>query len=337
MSILSSPYFHEEAAAFAHVESVLWPDGPVCPHCGVIDSAYKLVGVTPRRKVKGKDGQPLKDENGDFVWKQSPERHGLWKCKDCSKQFTVRIKTIFEESHLPLHKWLQAIYLMCASKKGFSAHQMHRVLEVQYKTAWFLCHRIREAMRSGDLAPFGGGGGNVEVDETFFGTEPGRKKKQGVHHKMKVLSLVDRETKQARSVVIDDLTRNTIWPVVRESVAKETRILTDEAQVYRGIGCHFGGHETVNHGQDEYVRLTDREIHTNTVENYFSVFKRGMKGTYQHCSKKHLHRYLAEFDFRYNNRSANGIEDGERAAFALRGVTGKRLTYKRSGNKIAVV
>lgn len=319
MSILCKPYFHDEAAAFAHVESVLWPHGPVCPFCGGVNAASKLAGVRSKASVANPEGV---------------ERHGLYKCKhkECRKQFNVRKGTIFEESHLPLHKWLQAIYLMCASKKGFSAHQMHRVLEVQYKTAWFLCHRIREAMRSGDLAPFGGGGGNVEVDETFIGTEPGREKKQGVHHKMKVLSLVDRETKQARSVVIDDLTRNTIWPVVRENVAKETRILTDEANVYRGIGYHFGGHETVNHGQDEYVRLTDREIHTNTVENYFSVFKRGMKGTYQHCSKKHLHRYLAEFDYRYNHRSANGIEDGERATIALRGVTGKRLTY-RSANR----
>lgn len=315
MSILSKAYFHDEAAAFAHVESILWADGRVCPHCGTVDNSTHLKGVRTKPSKKNPEGV---------------ERHGLYKCKDCRKQFTVRKKTIFEESHLPLHKWLQAIYLMVSSKKGFSAHQMHRVLEVQYKTAWFLCHRIREAMRSGELAPMGGGGGDVEVDETFIGTEPGRAKKQGVHHKMKVLSLIDRETKQARSVVIDDLSRTTIWPVVKANVDAETRILTDQANVYRGIGREFIRHQTVNHAKGEYVNFKTPDVHTQTVENYFSVFKRGMKGTYQHCSKKHLHRYLAEFDFRYNNRSANGVEDQQRAVIALSGVPGKRLTYRQS-------
>lgn len=315
MSILSKAYFHDEAAAFAHVESILWTDGPICQHCGTIDNATLLKGLRTKPSRKSPEGV---------------ERHGLYKCKskECRKQFTVRKNTVFEESHLPMHKWLQAIYLMVSSKKGISAHQIHRILEVQYKTAWFLCHRIREAMRSGELSPMGGGGGDVEVDETFIGTEPGRVKKQGVHHKMKVLSLVDRKTKQARSVVIDDLTRNTIWPVVQDNVSQETRILTDQANVYRGIGGEFEMHRSVNHAAGEYVNLRERDVHTNTVENYFSVFKRGMKGTYQHCSKKHLHRYLAEFDFRYNNRSANGVEDGERAIIALCGVEGKRLTYR---------
>lgn len=317
MSILSKKYFHDEAAAFLHIESILWPDGPVCPHCGTVDNATLLKGVRSKPSRKNPEGI---------------ERHGLYKCKskECRKQFTVRKNTIFEESHLPMHKWLQAIYLMVSSKKGFSAHQMHRVLEVQYKTAWFLCHRIREAMRSGELSPMGGNGGDVEVDETFIGTEPGRVKKQGVHHKMKVLSLVDRKTKQARSVVIDDLTRATIWPVVQKNVSHETRILTDQANVYRGIGGKFEMHRSVNHAAGEYVNIKERDVHTNTVENYFSVFKRGMKGTYQHCSKKHLHRYLAEFDFRYNNRSANGIEDNSRATIALLGANGKRLTYQGS-------
>lgn len=314
MSILSKPYFHDEAAAFAHVEAILWANGRVCPHCGTVDNSFTLKGVRSKPSKKNPEGV---------------ERHGLYKCSDCRKQFTVRKGTIFEESHLPMHKWLQAIYLLCASKKGFSAHQMHRVLEVQYKTAWFLCHRIREAMRSGELAPMGGGGGNVEVDETFIGREPGAVKRKGYSHKMKILALVDRETGQARSMVVDTLGKTTLWPIVRENVAKETRLLTDEAMHYRGIGYHFADHQTVNHSKDEYVRLTDRSVHTNTIENYFSVFKRGMKGTYQHCGKQHLHRYLAEFDFRYNNRSANGIEDGERATFALRGVVGKRLTYLR--------
>lgn len=313
MSILSKPYFHDEAAAFAHIESVLWANGRVCPHCGTVDNSYALKGVRSKPSKKNPEGA---------------ERHGLYKCGDCRKQFTVRKGTIFEESHLPMHKWLQAIYLMCASKKGFSAHQMHRVLEVQYKTAWFLYHRIREAMRSGELAPMGGGGGDVEVDETFIGTEPGREKKQGVHHKMKILAIVDRDTKQARTVVIDDLTRTTIWPIVQQNVLKETRILTDQANVYRGIGREFSGHASVNHAAGEYVSYKTPDVHTNTVENYFSVFKRGMKGTYQHCGKQHLHRYMAEFDFRYNFRFANGVEDGARATFALRGVVGKRLTYR---------
>ena len=315
MSILSKAYFHDEAAAFAHIESVLWPHGTVCPHCGTVGSSYKLEGVRSKPSKKNPQGK---------------ERHGLYKCrsKECRKQFTVRKGTIFEESHLPMTKWLQAIYLMVSSKKGFSAHQMHRVLEVQYKTAWFLCHRIREAMRSGgDLDVFGGGGGDVEVDETFIGMEPGAVKKPGASHKMKVLSLVDRQSGRARSIVVDKLSKAEIWPVLRANIDKEARILTDEARHYRGIGYHFGGHERVNHSAGEYVRMTDKTVHTNTVEGYYSIFKRGMKGVYQHCAKKHLHRYLAEYDFRYNHRSANGIEDGERATFALRGVAGKRLTY----------
>lgn len=316
MSILSKAYFHDEAAAFEHVESALWPDGPTCPHCGVIDNAYKLKGVRSKPSKKNPEGK---------------ERHGLYKCADCRKQFTVRIGTIFEESHLPLTKWLQAIYLMCASKKGISAHQLHRILEVQYKTAWFLTHRIREAMSQGALNPFGSGGGGVEIDETFIGTEPGAVKTRNFRHKMKVLTLVDRDTKQARSVVIDDLKPSTIAPIVSANVSKEAKILTDQARHYKlTMGHYEGGHFTVNHGDKEYVSWTDPEVHTQTVENYYSVFKRGMKGTYQHCAKHHLHRYLAEFDFRYNHRSANGIEDGERAAIALRGVKGKRLTYRRT-------
>ncbi len=317
MSILSKVYFHDEAAAFAHVESILWADGVVCPHCGTVDAFYKLEGVRSKASRKNPEGV---------------ERHGLYKCKskECRKQFTVRKGTIFEESHLPMTKWLQAIFLMVSSKKGFSAHQMHRVLEVQYKTAWFLCHRIREAMRAGVFDVFGSGGGSVEVDETFIGREPGQDKKAGYVHKMKVLALVDRETGQARSMVIDDVNKATILPIMRANISAEARVLTDDAGHYRNIGHRFGGHETVNHTAKEYVRLTDREIHTNTIEGYFSVFKRGMKGVYQHCAKQHLHRYLAEYDFRYNNRSKLGIEDRERASTALRGVVGKRLLYRDS-------
>ncbi len=314
MSILSKKYFHDEAEAFLHVQSILWSDGIVCPHCGTVDNSTHLKGVRTKPSKKNPEGI---------------ERHGLYKCKDCRKQFTVRKGTIFEESHLPLHKWLQAIYLMCASKKGISAHQLHRVLEVQYKTAWFLAHRIREAMRAGGpLDRFGGGGGDVEVDETYIGREPGVPKRQGYEHKMKVLSLVDRSTGRARSMVLDDVNKMTLLPILKENIAAEARVLTDDAAYYRGLNKPFADHQTVQHGKGEYVRLADREVHTNTIEGYFSVFKRGMKGTYQHCAKKHLHRYLAEFDFRYNNRSANGVEDGERAIIALCGVEGKRLTYR---------
>lgn len=314
MSILSKPYFHDEKAAFEYVESILWADGPECPHCGGLERAYKLEGVRTKPSRKNPEGK---------------ERHGLWKCGHCRKQFTVRKGSIFEESHLPMTKWLQAIYLMCSSKKGISAHQLHRVLEVQYKTAWFLAHRIREAMSQGALNPFGMGGGGVEIDETFIGTEPGAVKKRNFRHKMKVLTLVDRDTKQARSVVIDDLKPTTIAPIVNANVSTEAKILTDQARHYKYMMGRFkGGHHTVNHTDKEYVSWTNPEVHTQTVENYYSVFKRGMKGTYQHCAKHHLHRYLAEFDFRYNHRSANGVEDGERAVLALRGVKGKRLTYK---------
>ena len=309
MYVLSKPYFHDEAAAFAHVESVIWPHGPVCPHCGNVGKMYALKGVRTKPSKKNPEGV---------------ERHGLYKCAECKKQFTVRVGTIFEESHMPLHKWLQAIHLMCSSKKGISAHQLHRVLEVQYKTAWFVAHRIREAMRSGELGPMGGDGGVVEVDETFIGREPGKPKRRAYHHKMKVLTLVDRETGSARSVVVDDLKPSTIAPILRENMAREARLATDEAGHYLHIGREFAAHGVVRHGREEYVV---GEVHTNTIEGYFSIFKRGMKGVYQHCGKQHLHRYLAEFDFRYNNRIKLGVDDRERAGKALRGVIGKRLKY----------
>lgn len=226
---------------------------------------------------------------------------------------------------MPLHKWLQAVYLMCASKKGVSSHQLHRVLEVTYKTAWFMAHRIREAMRSGDLAPMGSGGGFVEVDETFIGREPGKPVKRAYHHKMKVLTLVDRSTGRARSMVVDDLKPATIAPILRENMSREARLATDEGGHYLHIGREFAEHGVVRHGREEYVV---GEVHTNTIEGYFSIFKRGMKGVYQHCGKKHLHRYLAEFDFRYSNRVKLGVDDSQRAGLALKGIVGKRLTYQ---------
>lgn len=308
MSVLSKPYFHDEEAAFRFVEGLIWSSGPVCPKCGGVDR-ISAIKANPEKRV----------------------RYGLKKCGQCKSQFTVRMGTIFEESKLPLHKWLQAIYLMCSSKKGISAKQLERTLEVTYKTAWFLAHRIREAMRSGELAPFGQDGGAVEVDETYIGREPGKPVKRAFHHKMKVLSLVDRSTGQVRSVVVDNIRPATIAPIVLDNLHREARLMTDEAGHYLAVGRQFAEHGVVRHGQDEYVSTDDRTIHTNTIEGYFSILKRGMKGVYQHCSKKHLHRYLAEFDFRYSNRSALGCEDQERAVRAVLGVVGKRLTYQTSG------
>ncbi|WP_424975284.1 IS1595 family transposase [Dinoroseobacter sp. S124A] len=318
MSVLSAKYMYDEAAAFEHVESMLWADGPACPHCGVVDCAYRLTGVRTKPSKKNPEGK---------------ERHGLWKCRECRKQFTVRKGTIFEESHLPLHLWLQAIHLMVSSKKGISSHQLHRVLGITYKSAWFLTHRIRECMRSDTLAPFGSNGGAVEVDETFIGKEPGvvkAKNARGGSHKMKVLTLVDRDTKQAKSIVVDDLRKSTLIPILQDNIAKEAFVLTDEASQYQGIGAGrvFEAHDWTNHSAGEYVRYEAPEVHTNTVEGFYSIFKRGMKGVYQHCGKQHLHRYAAEFDFRYNNRKANGVDDSQRAENVLSSATGKRLTYK---------
>ena len=297
MSILSKPWFHDEKAAFAKLEAVLWPEGPICPHCGSAAKHYDLAKT----------------------------RLGLRKCaeKECRKQFTVRVGTVFESSHIPLHKWFQAVHLMCSSKKGISAHQLHRVLEVTYKTAWFMAHRIREAMRSGGLAPMGGNGGIVEVDETFIGKKKGVKVERGYAHKHAVMTLVDRQG-EARSFHVSNVRANTLVPIIRKNIARETRIATDEAVQYNDLKFHFEEHQSVHHASEEWAR---GPIHTNTVEGYFSIFKRGMKGVYQHCSEKHLHRYLAEFDFRYNNRTARGCEDGQRSLRALKGAKGKRLTY----------
>ncbi|AZU05248.1 ISSpo8, transposase [Glycocaulis alkaliphilus] len=309
MSVLSAPYFHDEAAAFEKLESVIWPNGPVCPHCGETHKVYAIKPNVDKRV-----------------------RIGLKKCGACRKQFTVKVGTVFEHGRVPLNKFLQAVYLMCSSKKGVSSKQLERTLEVTYKTAWFMAHRIREAMRSGDLAPFGGNGGTVEVDETFIGHDKamkprGEKKGRGYHHKFKVLSLIDRETGQARSMVVDDLKAATLIPLVQANVAKEARVFTDEAGQYHTLGRHFAEHDFVRHNKGEYGR---GEVHTNTIEGYFSVFKRGMKGVYQHCGKHHLHRYLAEYDFRYNHREKLGVDDKERTDAALTGIVGKRLTYRRA-------
>ena len=312
MSVLSAPYMHDEATAFAYVEAMLWPHGPVCPHCGVVGPAYELKGVRSKSSKKHPNGV---------------ERHGLKKCKGCGKQFTVRIGTIFESSHVKLHQWLQAIYLMTSSKKGISSNQLSRTLEVTVNTGWFMSHRIREAMRTGSFSvPLGGKGKPVEADETFIGRKKGTEVRRGTSHKMAVLSLVERGG-NVRSFPIDTTRAKEIGPIVNKNIVQESQLMTDEAGQYQSIGKGFESHGWVTHRAGQYV---DGPVHTNTVEGYFSIFKPGMKGVYQHCSEKHLHRYLAEFDFRYNNRTAQGVNDKERADNALCGVVGKRITYQSS-------
>ncbi len=285
MSILSRPEFHNEEAAYAYVEARIWPHGATCPKCGERERVSKMGGKSTRI--------------------------GAYKCYACRKPFTVKIGTIFEASHVQMHIWLQAIYLMCASKKGISSNQLHRTLGVTLKTAWFMSHRIREAMRDGDLAPFGSDGGVVEVDETFIGVERARRgNERGTDFKMKVLSLVDRNTGRARSFVVDKVNAAALVPILRENIAKEATIYTDEAGQYYHLSKDFAAHEFTRHGAGEYVR---GDVHTNSIEGSFSIFKRGMKGVYQHCEKKHLHRYAAEFSFRYSNRIANALN---RAGFA---------------------
>ena len=263
MSFLSSPHFHNEEAAYKYVEERVWPIGATCPKCGELKRVSKMGGKSTRI--------------------------GAYKCYRCRRPFTVKVGTVFESSHVPMHKWLQAIYLICSSKKGISSNQLHRTLGVTLKTAWFMSHRIREAMRSGDLYPFGSGGGVVEADETFIGIEPGREVKPGFGHKNKILSLVDRDTGRSKSVVVKDLRKNTLMPIILRKVSREARIVTDEASHYIGLHEDFSAHGAVDHRKGEYVQRAHPDIHTNTVEGYFSIFKRGMRGVYQHCSRKHLH------------------------------------------------
>jgi transposase-like protein len=326
MSVLNKKHFYDEEAAFVELEALLWPNGPVCLHCNATDRIYALNGVRSKPSKKNPEGVV---------------RHGLKKCGHCRKQFTVRVGTIFEDSHAPLHKWFQAIHLLASSKKGVSSHQLHRILEVQYNTAWFMSHRIRDAMRGGDLAPpIGGNGGVVEIDETIHGRADSHPKGRafrgqrfhGSKHKNIILSLVERGG-SVRSFHVGSTTQRDLWPIIENNVAREANVMTDSAKWYTTMNGDetFASHAIVDHSKGEYVRNEGGEtlIHTNTVEGYFSVFKRGMRGTYQHCKEKHLHRYLAEFDFRYNNRSKLGVEDKERATKMVIGAKGKRLTYRR--------
>ncbi|HZT27773.1 MAG TPA: IS1595 family transposase [Pseudolabrys sp.] len=308
MSVLSKPYFHDEKAAYAHLEGLLWPEGPTCPHCGNADA----------KRITRLEGKAT--------------RIGVHKCNECRKQFTVKVGTVFESAHVPLHKMLQAVYLMTCSKKGVSAHQLHRILQVTYKTAWFLAHRIREAMKTDGLPPLGGEGKIIESDETYWGpkdvdTDPVMKArrhgKPGPGGKSKIMTLVERGG-QSRSVHVADLTNETMARVLLANADRKSRLMTDEGTA-PSIGLLFAKHETVKHSANEYAR---GDVTTNTVEGFFSIFKRGMRGVYQHCSEKHLHRYVAEFDFRYSNRVALGVDDELRSRRALKGVIGKRLTYR---------
>lgn len=301
---LTDPIFTDANAARAHLEALQWANGRACPHCGTVDNSVEL---------KGKSTRP-----------------GVYKCRDCRKPFSVTVGTLFERSHVPLNKWLLAVHLLCASKKGMSSHQLMRMLDVTYKTAWFMTHRIREAMRDDTAFPMGGNGGAVEAYETFIGRDPEEPmRRAGTSHKMKVLSLLDRDTGKVRSQVMEFLTSHTVAEVVSANLSAEAHLMTDEAAFYRRVGKTFPVHGTTQHGKGEYVSTVDPRIHTNTIEGYFSIFKRGMRGVYQHCAKRHLHRYLAEFDFRYSNRIANGYDDTQRAAKALSMIGGKRLTYRR--------
>lgn len=328
-SVLDQPRFRNEEAAYAYVEQIVWEKGRFCPHCGVVG-----------------ESKPLKGKS---------TRIGVYKCYACRKPFTVKVGTIFEKSHVPMHIWLQAMHLLCSSKKGFSANQFCRVLGVDFKTGWFIGHRIREAMKDDVLPPLGGSGRIVEVDETFFGKkagyEPesnpwkfsaehgwhkGKRSIGGTTGKIPLVTLVERGGR-ARSIQAEDITARTLRGIVFENTNTKSRLMTDELRAYRRIGQRFAGHDSVKHSEDEYVRkLGDgTKAHTNTVEGFFSVFKRGMVGVYQHCDERHLRRYAAEFDFRYSNRAALGVDDEQRTEAAIRGIIGKRLTYRTTRSQKA--
>jgi transposase-like protein len=311
-SVFSKPYFSDEAAAVAELEAIVWPNGPTCPKCGCSGRIGVLANV--------------KDKKGN-------SRLGLKKCYDCRQQFTVRVGTVFEASHVPLHIWFQATFLMCSSKKGISSNQLHRTLGVTLKTAWFMSMRLREAMRVLKMEPMGGQNKVVEADETYVGgKEKNKHPSKRLHNgrgavgKEAVFSLVEREGR-VRSHHVANVNAKTLRPILDEQIDKATHIMTDESGVYPAAVKGFAGHSTVNHGIEEYVR--GGFFHTNTIEGYFSIFKRGVNGTYHHVSAKHLKRYLAEFDFRYNERMALGVNDSSRMVKALEGVVGKRLTYQR--------
>lgn len=308
---LSTPCYHDEDAARVQLEAIRWPAGPYCPICGSFDRV-KPIATPP--KAKG---------------------GGWYHCMDCRRKFTVRVGSIFHRSHVPLHKWLLAFRLMAGSKKGFSAHQLHRTLNVDYKTAWFLEHRIRECMDEDGSGPLGGKGKIVEADETFivkqrgeatwtFSNETGWVKHRD-RRQVIAFVLVERGG-AARAMPLDNVTSRDLRHALKRHADTKSALMTDEWRGYRRPGREFASHDTVNHSVEEWVR---GKAHTNTAEGFFSIFKRGMRGVYQHCSEKHMARYLHEFAFRYSHRSALGVEDPERATLAIKGATGKRLLYRQ--------
>ncbi len=320
MEDITAPHFNDPDKAREYLEAKRWPEGPECPHCGLIGEAYQL---------QAKEGS------------KRPVRKGVWKCKACRKQFTVTVRTIFADSHIPLQKWLLAVHLLCASKKGMSAHQLHRMLGVTYKSAWFMAHRIRYAMTQEPLSSKLDG--TVEIDETYIGPRTprgprpegweGRGSNRGPApgtnvraNKAAVLSLVQRGGK-VRSFHMDRVTSEVLRPVLEEMLADGTRIVTDSSTALKASGTNWK-HDMVNHTAKEYVRYEDGFcVTTNTVESFFNILKRGINGVYHHVSKHHLHRYLTEFDWRYNTRV---ITDAERATLAVQNVRGKRLMYRDS-------
>jgi transposase-like protein len=310
---MSHPAYHAEDAARVYIQNIRWPNGPVCPFCGVMGDKVKALG--------GESMGP-----------------GWFHCGECRKKFTVRVGTVFERSHILLHKWLLGFRLYCASKKGFSAHQLHRTLNITYRSAWFMAHRIREAMREDDPEPMGGRDKVVEVDETFIGKPDavfingrGWVTINGYQTKRKVISLVERGGR-SRSIKVEDLSPASVRKALFENIILDSTLHTDQANHYKIPGREFAKHESVNHGEKEYAR---GDVTTNTVEGFFSIFKRGMTGVYQHCGEQHLQRYLHEFDFRYSNRIALGIGDAERTTKAIKGAEGKRLTYRRISKRVA--
>jgi len=302
---LSAEHFQTEEAAFAYVEAKLWANGPVCHHCGETGRIGRLQGKT--------------------------NRAGLYKCYACRKPFTVRMGTIFESSHVPLRVWLQVMYLVCSSKKGISTNQIQRTLQCSMKTAWFLTHRVRECMKetTAIIGPIGGAGRTVEGDETYIGGKPENRLSGEVLPKKSVMSLVERDGR-VRSFHVPYVDAQSLHPIIAKHVHTDSRFVTDEARVYRIPGRTMADHQSVNHFAKEYVR---DDVFTNTVEGYFSVLKRGIYGVYQHVSEAHLHRYLAEFDFRHSNRARLGVDDKARADLALAGAVGKRLTYQGTREK----
>ena len=300
-AILNQPQFQDADTAREYLEALRWPNGAICAHCGSTGPHYKLEGKATRP--------------------------GVHKCSDCREQFTVTVGTLFEDSKVPLNKWLQACYLMSASKKGISSKQLERMLGVSYKTAWFMSHRIREAMNCDGGGLLGGNGGAVEVDETYWGNigkqAPGAR---GYAHKMKVVSLVERNGKK-RSFHVANVTAAIVRPILKAQIAEKARLMTDEAAVYTKVGREFAEHGVVNHAAGEYAR---GDVTTNTVESSFAILKRGLYGTFHSVSEKHLQRYATEFDFRWNHRVALGYSDMQRADVTLKGIAGKRLFYRHT-------